>query len=524
MKEERNIGVWLPLSLSVMLALGMILGYTLNEQEEFPFIQKVKDDVEKIATFGQVEELIRFVESRYVDSVDRNELVEAGINEILTKLDPHSIYISPEQLNRINSEMKGSFQGIGVEVYYIEDTVNIIRVLPGGAAEKAGLKPFDQIISVNDSVVAGNPELAYDDIRKMLRGDNGLDLNLEIKRIHIPEHISIDLTVGDVDINSVDAGFSIDEKTGYIRINKFSSTTYKEFMMHYEDLVEGGVEDIIIDLRNNPGGYLPEATNILSQLFGNEKRMLVYTEGRNDKRQEYKSTGKAFFPVDDIAILIDENSASGSEIIAGAIQDWDRGIIIGRRSFGKGLVQEQYRLSNGGAIRLTVARYYTPVGRSIQRTYDDYDAYYHDFHDRYESGELFQNDTIVHQDTQVFKTKILKREVHGGGGITPDVFVPADSLYYDPVFVEILSTIPRMTFEYLKKNENASERATVAAIFEQLELSHELSEEMRDALKKDISLTYTNQVKGDAEMFKQQFLQSEEFKLAMDYFDGSISL
>lgn len=520
---DKKYNIWLPLALSVMMAIGMTLGYTMNEKDENPLIQKINKSIDEPA-FGQVEELIRFVESRYVDSIDRNELIEAGISEILTRLDPHSIYISPDELERINNDMNGSFKGIGIEIFYIEDTVNVMRVIPDGPADLGGMKSFDKIISIDGEIVAGVDSISYDDIREKLKGiTDNQELAIKVKRLNQDELISLNIATGDIPIHSIDAAMMLDEENGYIKINKFSSHTYRDFMEKYEEFYENGMKNLIIDLRGNPGGYLPEATNILSQLFREKDRMLVYTEGKNDNVQEYESTGKPFFQLNDIAVLIDENSASGSEIIAGAIQDWDRGIIIGRRSFGKGLVQEQYALSNGGAIRLTVARYYTPSGRSIQRSYDDYDHYYDDFLDRYESGELFHKDTAEQSERKIFRTKVLNRPVYGGGGITPDVFVAADSVYYQSAFAEIMQRIPQEVYLASAKY-NGDKNRIASETLNRLSEAFEISQEYRPEINHEVMAEVIKQSEGIEAAQEYRNKTDKEINLALDYFNDKITL
>ncbi|MEE9439424.1 MAG: S41 family peptidase [Saprospiraceae bacterium] len=455
MTNSKEIKVWQPLALSIMLAIGMMFGYKMNNKDQGSLIEYMGNE-ENHADVGQVEELIRFVESRYVDSIDRSFLTEKAINSILDELDPHSVYISPEQINRINNEMEGNFRGIGIEIFYFNDTVNIIKTIDEGPAEKAGIRQFDRIISINDSLVAGNG-MQFSDIRKMLRGDDGDRIKIKLlNRDNVAR--SVDVLVSDIPVKSVTGGLMLDDKTGYINILRFGSKTYREFMDLFQDLVEKqNMKNVIIDVRDNPGGYLPQVTNILSQLFKEKEKLLVYTNGNNDRKLDYKTTGKVFFPIDKIAVLINENSASGSEIIAGAIQDWDRGVIIGRRSFGKGLVQEQYDLNNGGAIRLTVARYYTPSGRSIQRSYEDLSSYYSDFEYRYNHGELFAKDSMERGDKVVYKTMGLKRPVFGGGGITPDIFIPIDSVMFEPFYREVINELPQYVFKKMSHHSDTFE-------------------------------------------------------------------
>ena len=523
--KNEKIKVWQPLALSIMLALGMLFGYKMNDRDQGSLIEFVGEDVSPAAV-GEIEELIRFIETRYVDSVDREFLVEKAINAVLGELDPHSVYISPEQLNSVNDEMEGTFKGIGVEIFYIEDTVNIISIIPDGPADRAGIKPFDKLISINDSIVAGQ-NLKFSDIRKMLRGDIGEELIIKLQDRNHQEKIA-EIVINDIPVSSVKGGVMVDDKTGYIKVDRFGSKTYSEFMDYFQTLTEKeGMKNIVIDLRDNPGGYLPQATNILSQLFKEKGNLLVYTKGNNDRKFEYKSTGKTFFPIEKISILIDENSASGSEILAGAIQDWDRGVIVGRRSFGKGLVQEQYGLSNDGALRLTIARYYTPSGRSIQRTYEDMDSYYTDYEDRYYSGEFFSKDSIAKGDSDLFETKQLKRPVFGGGGITPDIFVPIDSVLFDPFYGEIINEIPQFVFRQLSNDISMDEKNIIQAadslfnLFIVSKVTKDNKEELAELhpyILDKINSSLIRFLKGDKEVFKYELSSDPFIKASLDYF------
>jgi carboxyl-terminal processing protease len=524
--KNENIKVWQPLALSIMLAIGMLFGYKMNDRDQGSLIEFVDLDT-NTAAVGEIEELIRFIETRYVDSVDRDYLVEKAINAVLDELDPHSVYISPEQLKSVNDEMEGTFKGIGVEIFYIEDTVNIISIIPDGPADRAGIRPFDKLISINDSIVAGQ-DLQFSEIRKMLRGDLGEQLQIKLIDRDNKEKIA-DIVINDIPVSSVKGGIMVDDQTGYIKIDRFGSKTYSEFMEYFQSLTEKeGMKNIVIDLRDNPGGYLPQATNILSQLFKEKGNLLVYTKGNNDRKFEYKSTGKTFFPINKVSVLIDENSASGSEILAGAIQDWDRGVIVGRRSFGKGLVQEQYDLSNEGALRLTIARYYTPSGRSIQRTYEDMDSYYTDYEDRYYSGELFSQDSIAKGDSDLFETMTLKRPVFGGGGITPDIFVPVDSILFDPFYGEIINEIPQYVFKKIATDRTFMNEAkidesaqNIADTFIQSKLTKENNfhlMELEAYILDKVHVSLIKYLQGEQEVYQYELLSDPFMKASLEYF------
>jgi len=529
--KEDTYKIWQPLALSIMLAIGMLFGYKMNNLNQSSLISFVDDDAQ--GSVGAVEELIRFIETRYVDSIDREDLTDKAIEAVLADLDPHSVYITPDQIARVNDEMEGRFRGIGVEIFYLEDTVNIINTIPDGPASKAGIQSFDKLISINDSIVAGQG-LKFSDIRKMLRGDIGDELELKLITSGNKEKIA-NIRIDDIPVSSVKGGVMVDDETGYIKVDRFGANTYREFMDYIQDLTENhGMKNVIIDLRDNPGGYLPQATNILSQLFKDKGNLMVYTQGNSDKKQEYKTTGKSFFRVDKISVLIDENSASGSEIMAGAIQDWDRGVVIGRRSFGKGLVQEQYDLNNGGALRLTVARYYTPSGRSIQRTYDDKENYYSDYEERYYSGEFFSEDSIAEGNSKLYETMKLKRPVFGGGGITPDIFIPIDSSRFEPIYGDLINAIPQYVFKALAKRRNTLPKSDISSYSKQLFIDYitdnqtKENESFVNTYSKDIQNKITSSLIKNVEDEKAVFdfeLPLDEFVIkSLEYFNSSNKL
>ena len=453
----RSVKVWLPLLFSLVLVGGMLIGMQLKKAPASYSGSTAQQPAVKRVESGRIEELIRYIESRYVDEVDREELVEKAINTILKELDPHSNYISSDQLQDVNEQLEGNFDGIGIEFILLDDTIMVVSPIAGGPSEAVGIIAGDKIVEIEDSIVAGtNHEVR--DIVSLLRGKKGTEVRIGVLRSNESNILPFTITRDKIPLNSIDVAYMLDKETGYIRINRFSATTYKEFMQHIEHMVEKeGLKDVVIDVRQNPGGYLQEATNLLSQLFAERDKLLVYTEGKNVQRNDYESTGKPFFPIRKVAALIDEGSASASEIVAGAIQDWDRGIIVGRRSFGKGLVQEQYGLKDGAALRLTVARYYTPSGRLIQKSYDDYEKYDEDVINRLESGELLDEEKITFDDTTKFYTT-EGRIVYGGGGISPDIFVPIDTILLNNYYVKLRQHIPQFVYRYMHQH---------AAVFDQ---------------------------------------------------------
>ena len=442
--------VWIPLMMAVMLATGLFIGLRLGKSNRS--VVRVTDANGNVVELTKVEEVLRFIDAKYLEGIDPYALEDAAIEGMLKKLDPHSSYISKDKIRGVKESLQGNFDGIGIEFFMLDDTILVVGVIPGGPSDKAGVEVGDRIVRVNDSILAGKG-LKNTEVVNKLKGTAGSTVKIEIKRRGTYNPLKVSITRGQIPMASIDASFMLNEKTGYIRISRFSGQTFKEFMIAFEDLTKNkGMKDLVIDLRGNPGGYLNEATDILNQLF-DDKRLLVYTEGRSYKRKEYKSNGRAYFRIGKIAVLINEGSASASEILAGALQDNDRGIVIGRRSFGKGLVQEQYDLSDSSALRLTVARYYTPSGRLIQRPYreGESDEYEEDFEFRYKSGELSYRDSIKISDSTAYKTT-GGRVVYGGGGIIPDIFVPIDTILYNDFYLQLARFIPDFVYRYMDAN------------------------------------------------------------------------
>ncbi len=476
---RKNLTIWMPLLLALTLVAGMMIG--MRMQSAAPTVVVDKAGMDDIHNFGQgkVEELLRYIEAKYVDEVDRDKLIDEAIATILRQLDPHSNYITAEQLREVNEQLEGSFDGIGVEFMILEDTIVVVSPLSGGPSEAAGILAGDKIVAVEDSVIAGEP-MSNRDVMNLLRGEKGSEVQVGILRGNERQVRYFTITRDEIPMNSVDVAYMLNDRTGYIKINRFSATTYEEFMKNLEDLVEkNDMKDLVIDLRHNPGGYLQQATNILSQLFQDKDQLLVYTEGRAVHRNEYESTGRAFFSVDDIVVLIDEGSASASEILAGALQDHDRAYIVGRRSFGKGLVQEQYQLRDGSALRLTVARYYTPSGRSIQKPYEDREDYEKDMAERMASGELSSSNRVSIIDSTKYFTD-AGRVVYGGGGIIPDVFVPFDTTLLNDYYLELRQHVPQFVFRYLADHKGRFAGMTLDAFAKSYRLPDELLAQFLD--------------------------------------------
>ena len=444
---SRRPATWMPLLLAVALIMGILVGMQLAGSNA---LAAPVSELPATNGQGKIEELIRYVEAKYVDEVDREALVQKTIDHLLGQLDPHSNYISREDLLAVNEQLDGSFVGIGIEYMVVEDTIVVVAPLADGPSALQGILAGDRIVTINDTLVAG-VDVSSADIIGLLRGEKGTQVDLGILRSG-GEVQSYTITRDEIPNRSVDVHYMLDDETGYIKLNRFSATTYDEFMNALKEMIEEeGMDDLVIDLRHNPGGYLQEATRILSQLFPEKGRTLVYTEGRAVGRHDYDTNGRPLFDIDEVAVLIDEGSASASEILAGAVQDYDRGVIIGRRSFGKGLVQEQYRLRDGSALRLTVARYYTPSNRSIQRPYTNAEDYSEEGASRYSNGELLSADSIRITDSTEYYTAD-NRVVYGGGGIIPDVFVPLDTAQLDPLFLALRRRLPEYAFRYATDN------------------------------------------------------------------------
>ena len=423
--QSKN-NILLPFFFAVVMLAGMLVGLKMKESTNaFERIQG--DDLETHTNMeAPVLQVIRYIDSKYVDSIDQSAFTEKAINNIMRGLDPHSVYLSPKMYVHSKEQLSGSFVGIGIDFLMIDDTVTIGGVIADGPAEQAGLHSGDKILKVRDLVIAGT-KLPADSVVTLLKGERGTPLNLTCLngRTHVP--YDTEIIRGDIDLPSVPVGFMIDDHTGYVKITGFTATTSREFAQTVMKLIsDKGMENLILDLRDNPGGYLNEAVEVLNHIFLDKNKLLVYTSGEKVGKEDYHSNGSSRLNIKKIAVLINEESASAAEITAGALQDWDRAVIIGRRSFGKGLVQEELTLANGGAVRMTVARYYTPSGRCIQKDYSDREEYDHDIENRFDNGELYNVSKSKVADTTKYYTA-NGRLVHGGGGITPEIFIPLDS-------------------------------------------------------------------------------------------------
>lgn len=394
------------------------------------------------------------VNNLYVDNVDEEKIVENAVRGILENLDPHSSYSTKEETTSSQETMQGSFSGIGIQFNIQKDTLYVVQTIAGGPSEKVGILPGDRFIAVDDSIIAGR-KLKNTDIMKRLRGPKGTKVNIKVKRGSNAELLEFRITRDDIPLNSIDAVYMADGKTGYIRLSRFAATSYKEFKDAITKLKKQGMLQLILDLTDNGGGYMQIAAQIANEML-NRGNLIVYTQGRKSPRQNLNADGSGTFRTQKVVVMINQFSASASEILSGAVQDWDRGVVVGRRSFGKGLVQREFLLPDSSSFRLTIARYYTPSGRNIQKPYvkgdrEDYDK---DIIDRYNHGELQSADSIHFADSLKHTTLRLHRTVYGGGGIMPDVFVPLDTTQYTDYHRRLVAKgiIPQFALRYVDKN------------------------------------------------------------------------
>ena len=445
---KKRLNVWLPLLFALVLALGMYLGSKLQtETANGPSIVLRNGG-------NKLDQILKLVENRYVDSVDTEDLTDKTIAELLTQLDPYSAYIPAANYEEANQPLEGNFEGIGIEFYKLNDTILVVSALSGGPSEQVGLRGGDKIVTVDSVPVAGQ-NLSNEAIIKKLRGKKGSKVRVGIKRNGQKELMSFTITRDRIPIYSVDIAYLVAPAVGYIKINKFSATTADEFRQAFDKLSSSTpLKGLVLDLRGNPGGYLDAAIRLADEFLPDGK-LITYTEGRTQPRRDFSSSSSGLFETGKLVVLIDEGSASASEIVSGAIQDWDRGEVIGRRSFGKGLVQEQFDMRDGSAVRLTVSRYYTPSGRSIQKPYESGKSS-DDFLERLERGELFSADSIHQNDSLQFRTA-SGRLVFGGGGIMPDVFVPADSNKFSDYFNAINNTGTLIQFSYVYADQQRAQ-------------------------------------------------------------------
>jgi len=435
----------MPVFLAVALIAGIFIGAKLQSRLQLSTRTTTVNSANKVGL------ILNLIEGNYVDTVDSKKLVEAAIPEILKQLDPHTIYIPAKDMQEVSEEMSGNFSGIGVQFSIQNDTIMVIDVISGGPSQKLGIRAGDRIVKVNDSIMAG-VKVTNEKVLKKLRGEKGTKVNVNIARKGIAGLIPFVITRGEIPLTSIDVNYMINSNTGYIKVGRFAEKTYEEFMSGINKLDKAGASQLIIDLRGNPGGYLGAVIKMVNEFLDNGE-LVVYTVGRTQPKKTFNAEKKGTYLGKKVIVLVDEYSASASEIFAGAIQDNDRGTIIGRRTFGKGLVQEQIPFYDGSAMRLTVARYYTPAGRCIQKSYKNgLDDYYGDISRRYAHGEFEQKDSIHFSDTLKYYTR-MKRVVYGGGGIMPDIFVAADTSGFSGYYGKITQKglVYQYAFDYSDK-------------------------------------------------------------------------
>ena len=473
----------MPVVVAIALASGVYMGKKMNmngEQFMFSKAEFSQDD--------KLQQIISYIKSDYVDSVRSQEIVEETITEILQNLDPHSYYIPKKDYNQMNDPLEGNFDGIGIEFRIQNDTVTVVQALAGGPSEKLGIMAGDRIVKVGKEDITGE-KINNQRVIKYLKGPKGTEVNISIKRKGAKKLLEFAIERDKIPVYSVEAEYMMTEKVGYVKVLRFARTTYQEFMDAINDLKSQGMEKLVLDLRNNTGGYMQSAINICDE-FLPSGQLIVYTQGKAREKREYFASSKGKLENIEVAVLINEGSASASEIVAGALQDNDIGHIIGRRSFGKGLVQEGMQWPDGSAVRLTVARYYTPTGRSIQKSYENgLENYNKEAYDRYNNGELLNSDSIAFPDSLKFITKGGK-VVYGGGGIMPDVFVPIDttgtsyyfgSLNYQGIFYQF-------GFQFVDKNRaTLTKKYTEANFNSEFKITDEILQQVYDfATKKGI--------------------------------------
>lgn len=447
-------------------------------------------------------EVYTYIDRMYVDDVPNKEISEAAIISMLEKLDPHSTYIPAEEVEQANERINGSFVGVGIRFNILKDTLLVVNPIPGGPSEKLGVRAGDKIIKVDDELVAG-VGLKNSGVRERLLGEKGSKVKITILRGK-EETIEYTITRDNIPVHSVVSAYMVDDRVGYIKLTNFSRTTQEEVNTAIKTLKKAGMKDLIFDLQGNGGGLLYAAKYVADEFLSDDK-LIVYSEGRSQPRSVLVADKKGDFEKGRLVMLIDESSASASEILSGAIQDWDRGLVVGRRSFGKGLVQRPIELSDGAQLRLTIARYYTPSGRFIQKPYEDKQAYRNDYMERYLHGEMMHRDSINLPDSLIHKTLMKDRDVYGGGGIMPDIFVPLDTLEYSDFYRDLSRSgvINTFTLEYANKNRKAikNKHKNITSFKNNFEVDQAFLDEFFDyAVEQDSSLTFVQEdfdISGD---------------------------
>jgi len=485
---------YIPFLLGVAVALGVFIGGKLSftDTSDRLFTSNSKKD--------KLNRLIDYIEYEYVDEINTDSIVDVTVNGILDNLDPHSTYIPQRDLERVTQEMKGDFVGIGVSFYTYRDTVTVIRALEGGPSIKAGIQGGDRIVAADDQPIYGK-EWSNEAVVNRLKGEKGTKVKLKVYRPETKEYLDFKIKRNDVPIKSVDAAYMINDNLGYIKVNRFAESTYKEFKKGLDQLQDEGASKLVLDLRDNPGGLLSVAEQIADEFIEKDK-LILFTKNKKGNIKQTFATSRGDFEDGEIFVLINENSASASEIIAGALQDNDKGTIVGRRSYGKGLVQREMSLGDGSAVRLTVSRYYTPTGRSIQRSYENgNEDYYHDYFERKDNGELSDASKIKVADSLRFTTPKGKI-VYGGGGIIPDEFVPINLKMNNPTVNRITASgvMSNFIFEELDKDRSPYKNMSKEDFIENFKITDEVLDKFNTYLNdltryKIVFIAYNDEVK-----------------------------
>lgn len=468
----------------------------------------------------KISKVLNLVNTFYVDTVNQPKLAEEAIVGMLKYLDPHSMYISKEEVEEMNEPLQGNFEGVGVQFNILNDTIIVVSPIAGGPSEKVGIQAGDRFVTINGKNVAGIG-IKNQDVVDKLRGAKGTTVDVGMKRRGIKEILDFRITRDKIPIYSLDASYMINNEVGYIKLNRFAATTMEEYYKAVEKLKAKGAKNLIFDLQGNSGGYLNIAIDLADE-FLKEDKLIVYTEGTHSPKEQYKSTNKGNFQDGRVIFLIDEGSASASEIVTGAIQDWDRGLIIGRRSFGKGLVQRPFNLPDGSMIRLTIARYYTPTGRLIQKSYEGgYNDYSRDLVNRYNKGELLNEDSIHFPDSLKFKTMLYKRNVYGGGGIMPDIFVAIDTTSISEYYRNIVRKGVLNKFVLTYTDKNRKDILAKYPTFEEYKAKFDVSEEILNLLIADGEKEKITFVKEDFDKAKSLIQTQIKALIARDVWDSS---
>lgn len=466
METKRNKKYWLPLFMAASMVLGLLAGVLLTRNSDVRLMDR------RMSSLNKLSALMSLIDAKYVDTVDMSQITEDLIPQLLSELDPHSVYLSAEDRKLTDEQLEGSFSGVGIQFTLLDDTISILSVVKGGPSERLGIRAGDQIVRINDSIVAG-VGIKNDQILKTLRGVKGAPVTVGIKRARVPELLSITIHRDDIPVHSLDARYKIGEDIGYIKLGTFGRMAYTEFLQAVAYLKADGCSRFIVDLRGNTGGLMEPALQIANE-FLPAKSLILYTQGKAYPREEVFSTGRGSCQNDPLVVLTDEWSASSSEILAGSLQDNDRAYVVGRRSFGKGLVQNEIPFKDGSAVRLTIARFYVPSGRSIQKPYQngEAEAYQMDILNRYMKGEFDSKDSIKLIDSLQYET-VSGRTVYGGGGIMPDYFVPLDTSGVTAWYTQVMNKglLTKYTFQFVNQYRDS---------LEQLKTPNQLSDWLED--------------------------------------------